>query len=30
MKEYTVNTNELKDLCPLLNAGDRVILSGTV
>ena len=30
MKEYNVNTNELKALCPLLNAGDRVILSGTV
>lgn len=30
MKEYNVNTNELKELCPLLNAGDRVILSGTV
>ena len=30
MKEYNVNTNELKELCPLLEAGDRVILSGTV
>lgn len=30
MKEYNVNTKELKELCPLLNAGDRVILSGTV
>ena len=30
MKEYNVNTNKLKELCPLLNAGDRVILSGTV
>ena len=30
MKEYNVNTNELKALCPILNAGDRVILSGTV
>ena len=30
MKEYNVNTNELKALCPLLIAGDRVILSGTV
>ena len=30
MKEYNVNTNELKSLCPVLNAGDRVILSGTV
>ena len=30
MKENNVNTNELKELCPLLNAGDRVILSGTV
>ncbi|MEE1239582.1 MAG: FumA C-terminus/TtdB family hydratase beta subunit [Acutalibacteraceae bacterium] len=30
MKEYTVNTSELKELCPVLNAGDRVILSGTV
>ncbi len=30
MKEYKVNTNELKSLCPKLNAGDRVLLSGTV
>ena len=30
MKEYNVNTNELKALCPILNAGDRVILSGTI
>ncbi len=30
MKEYTVNTNELKALCPKLRAGDRVLLSGTV
>lgn len=30
MKEYTVNTKELKVLCPELRAGDRVILSGTV
>ncbi len=30
MKEYTVNTKELKELCPELRAGDRVILSGTV
>lgn len=30
MKEYTVNTKELKALCPELRAGDRVILSGTV
>lgn len=30
MKEYNINTNELKSLCPVLNAGDRVILSGTV
>lgn len=30
MKEYNVNTKELKALCPGLRAGDRVILSGTV
>lgn len=30
MKEYTVNTKDLKALCPLLHAGDRVILSGRV
>ena len=30
MKEYIVNTKELKALCPVLKAGDRVILSGTV
>lgn len=30
MKEYNVNTKELKELCPQLSAGDRVILSGTV
>ena len=30
MKEYTVNTKDLKALCPMLHAGDRVILSGTV
>lgn len=30
MKEYNVNANDLKELCPLLNAGDRVVLSGTV
>lgn len=30
MKEYNVNTKELKKLCPLLKAGDRVVLSGTV
>ena len=30
MKEYTVNTKDLKALCPVLKAGDRVILSGTV
>lgn len=30
MKEYKINTNELKRFCPLLHAGDRVLLSGTV
>ena len=30
MKEYNLITKELKELWPLLNAGDRVILSGTV
>lgn len=30
MKEYNVTTEELKDLCQNLRAGDRVILSGTV
>ena len=30
MKEYKINANELKRYCPLLHAGDRVLLSGTV
>ena len=30
MKEYKINTSELKRFCPLLHAGDRVLLSGTV
>ena len=30
MKEYYINTSELKDLCPVLNIGDKVYLSGTV
>ena len=30
MKEYIINTIELKDYCKILKAGDRVILSGTV
>lgn len=30
MNEYRLNTAELKDWCEQLNAGDRVILSGTV
>lgn len=30
MKEYKVNTKDLKELCPILRAGDSVILSGTV
>ncbi len=30
MKEYKINVTELKALCPSLNAGDRVVLSGTV
>ena len=30
MKEYRIDSSELKALCPSLRAGDRVILSGTV
>lgn len=30
MKEYILNTNELKSACENLKCGDRVILSGTV
>lgn len=30
MREYKVNTSDLKALCPRLEVGDRVILSGTV
>ena len=30
MNTYYINANELKDLCPILKAGDKVILSGTV
>ena len=30
MKEYSINVNELKQFCPILHAGDRVLLSGTV
>ena len=30
MKEYKINTSELRRFCPLLHAGDRVLLSGTV
>lgn len=30
MKEYRINVNELKQFCPILHAGDRVLLSGTV
>lgn len=30
MKEYKINTSELKRFCPILHAGDRVLLSGTV
>ena len=30
MKEYKINTSELKRFCPLLHAGDRVLLSGPV
>lgn len=30
MKEYKINTSELKRFCPLLHAGDRLLLSGTV
>lgn len=30
MKEYKINTCDLKELSPLLNAGDRVLLSGNV
>lgn len=30
MKEYTINTTELKDYCAKLRAGDKILLSGTV
>lgn len=30
MKEYVINTTELRRYCPVLKAGDKVILSGTV
>ena len=30
MNEYFINTEKLQKLCPRLNAGDRVILSGEV
>ena len=30
MKEYTINTAELKSYCTKLHAGDKVLLSGTV
>lgn len=30
MKEYRINCNELRSYCGILNAGDRVFLSGTV
>jgi len=30
MREYKVNCAELRELCPMLKAGDKVILSGTV
>lgn len=30
MSEYRINTNDIKAQCPLLKAGDRVFLSGTV
>ena len=30
MKEYKVTADELKALCPMLRAGDKIILSGTV
>lgn len=30
MAEYRINSNELADYCPVLRAGDRVLLSGTV
>lgn len=30
MKEYNLNTNELKEYCPILKAGDKINLSGTV
>lgn len=30
MKKYNIDVTELKELCPKLAAGDRVLLSGTV
>ena len=30
MKEYSINCGELRNYCKVLNAGDRVCLSGTV
>lgn len=30
MKEYYINTDELKSYCPILKIGDKVYLSGTV
>lgn len=30
MSEYVLNTNELREKAPILKAGDRVLLSGTV
>lgn len=30
MKEYAVRTEELKTMAPMLRAGDRVLLSGTI
>lgn len=30
MKEYHLNTEELREMQPHLNAGDRVVLSGTI
>lgn len=30
MAEYSLNTNQLREKAPLLHAGDRVLLSGTV
>ena len=30
MAEYAFNTSEIKRMAPILRAGDRVLLSGTV